>query len=270
MVFEVHPLNEHIGSEVRVTTEALSRPEVASELRSLLVDRGVLVLREQHLDEAQQLALARHLGSLREELGKGIYKITLDKKSNAHAEFLKGSFLWHIDGTHDNVPPFATLLTGITLSEEGGQTEFANSYAAYEALSPDMKQKLDGLKVVHSVEVSMTRAGISRTEENLEYWRSFPSKTHNLVWTHKSGRKSLVIGCHASHIEGMDKSESDVLLAELLEWATRPEFVYRHQWTPGDLVIWDNTGVIHRVEPYPLDCGRVMNRSTLLGEEPFA
>ena len=63
----------------------------------------------------------------------------------------------------------------------------------------------------------MTRAGISRTEENLEYWRSFPSKTHNLVWTHKSDRKSLVIGCHASHIEGMDKSESDVLLAELLE-----------------------------------------------------
>ena len=162
------------------------------------------------------------------------------------------------------------MLTGITLSETGGQTEFANSYAAYEALPEDTKQRIEKLQVVHSVEMSMSRAGIEPTDENLKYWRSFAPTTHNLVWTHKSGRRSLVIGCHASHIVGMDKTESTALLSELLEWATRPEFVYRHEWSPGDLIIWDNTGVIHRVEPYPLDCGRVMNRSTLLGEEPFA
>ena len=132
------------------------------------------------------------------------------------------------------------------------------------------KQRIEKLQVVHSVEMSMSRAGIEPTDENLKYWRSFAPTTHNLVWTHKSGRRSLVIGCHASHIVGMDKTESTALLSELLEWATRPEFVYRHEWSPGDLIIWDNTGVIHRVEPYPLDCGRVMNRSTLLGEEPFA
>ena len=116
----------------------------------------------------------------------------------------------------------------------------------------------------------MSRAGITPTEENLAYWRGFENKAHNLVWTHKSGRKSLVIGCHASYVVGMDKEESDALISELLDWATRPEFVYRHHWSPGDLIIWDNTGVIHRVEPYPLDCGRIMNRSTLMGEEPFA
>mgnify|MGYP001119435416 CR=1 FL=1 len=95
-------------------------------------------------------------------------------------------------------------------------------------------------------------------------------KAHKLVWTHKSGRKSLVIGCSASHIEGMDREEGQQLLQELLDWSTQPRFVYRHEWTPGDLLIWDNTGVLHRAEPYPLDCGRLMHRTTLLGEEPFA
>lgn len=270
MKFKERPLKELIGSEIIINSEYLDAPEVNAALRDLLVNRGVLVFRRQHLSEEQQLSLARGLGTLREELGKGIYKITLDKKSNAHADYLKGSFLWHIDGTHDDIPPFATLLTGLTLSEVGGQTEFANSYAAYESLPPGMKDRIKDLQVVHSVEVSMTRAGIAPTEENLRYWRGYGDRIHNLVWTHKCGRKSLVIGCHASHIVGMEKGESDALLSELLEWTTQADFVYRHEWTPGDLIIWDNTGVIHRVEPYPLDCGRIMHRSTLMGEEPFA
>ena len=270
MTFEAQPLNELIGSKVWIEKKHLTCPDTARELRSLLVERGVLVFKELNPSTDEQMELARQLGNLREELGKGIYKITLDKKTNAHADYLKGSFLWHIDGTHDTIPPFATMLTGITLSETGGQTEFANSYAAYEALPEDTKKRIEKLQVVHSVEMSMSRAGIEPTDENLKYWRSFTPTTHNLVWTHKSGRRSLVIGCHASHIVGMDKTEGTALLSELLGWATRPEFVYRHEWSPGDLIIWDNTGVIHRVEPYPLDCGRVMNRSTLLGEEPFA
>ncbi len=270
MSFKEFPLNDWIGSRIDLALEDLNSPEIVSQLRRLLTQRGVLVFKELHASDEQQLGMARLLGKLREELGKGIYKITLDKKSNAHADYLKGSFLWHIDGTHDDIPPFATMLTGITLSQTGGQTEFANSYAAYEQLPEATKERVDKLQVVHSVEVSMTRAGIDRTEENLAYWKSFKPKTHNLVWTHKSGRKSLVIGCHASHIAGMDRAESDALLSELLEWATQPKFVYRHEWTPGDMIIWDNTGVIHRVEPYPLDCGRIMHRTTLLGEEPFA
>lgn len=268
--FEVTDLQERIGSEVRIDTGKMQNPDVVAQLRELLVQRGVLVFKEQNLNDEQQLGFARLLGTLREELGKGIYKITLDKKSNAHAEYLKGSFLWHIDGTHDDIPPFATLLTGLTLSEEGGQTEFANSYMAYEQLPQAMKDKIKDLKVVHSVEVSMSRAGIEPTEENLAYWKTFPLKEHNLVWTHKCGRKSLVIGCHASHVVGMEKPDSDALLSELMEWTTQPSFVYRHEWTPGDLIVWDNTGVLHRVEPYPLDCGRIMHRSTLMGEEPFA
>ena len=270
MTFVVQKLKDRVGSEVRTTVENLLTPDVASKVRELLVERGVLVFRQLNLTDEQQLALTSLMGSLREEGQKGIIKITLDKKANAKAEYLKGSWLWHIDGTHDDVPPFGSLLTGIVLSETGGQTEFANTYAAYEDLPQATKDRIAGLKVIHSFEVSMRNAGVEPTEDTLAYWRSLPPKAHNLVWTHKSGRKSLVIGCSASHIEGMDKAEGEKLLQELLEWTTQPKFVYRHEWTPGDLLIWDNTGVLHRAEPYPIDCGRMMRRTTLMGEEPFA
>jgi alpha-ketoglutarate-dependent taurine dioxygenase len=116
----------------------------------------------------------------------------------------------------------------------------------------------------------MARAEVEPTPQNLAYWSQVPDKTHNLVWTHRSSRKSLVIGCHASHVVGMDPAESRELLDELLAWATQPRFIYRHEWTVGDMLIWDNTGVLHRAEPYPMDSGRVMHRTTLMGEEAFA
>lgn len=269
-MFEVVELKDQIGSEIRTDAATLLTPAVAAEVRRVLQERGVLVFKQLHLADEAQVALAGLMGVLREEGEKGIHKITLDKSLNARADYLKGSFNWHVDGTHDDVPVFASLLSGRTLSAVGGQTEFANSYAAYEALPQEMKDRIEGLKVVHSVEVSMRRGGVETTPENLAYWRSLPDRSHNLVWTHRTGRKSLVIGCHASHIEGMDLAEGEALLAELLAWTTQPRFMYRHEWSVGDMLIWDNTGVLHRVEPYPLDSGRVMHRTTLMGEEAFA
>lgn len=269
-MFETIDLKERIGTEIRTDVETLLTPDVSASVRSLLQERGVLLFRELNLSDEQQVSFARMIGSLREEGEKGIFKITLDRKANDRADYLKGSFNWHLDGTHDDVPIFASLLSGRILSDVGGQTEFASSYQAYEELPQAMKDRIAGLRVVHSVEVSMRRGGVEPTEQNLAYWRSLPHKTHNLVWTHESGRKSLVIGCHASHVEGMDVNEGQALLQELLDWATQPKFVYRHEWSVGDLLIWDNTGVLHRAEPYPLDSGRVMHRTTLLGEEAFA
>lgn len=270
MEFEVINLTEAIGTEIRSDISSILTQPVAKELRRLLQERGVLVFRELHLSDDQQVQLAKLLGTVRDEGEQGIFKITLDPAENAGAEFLKGSFLWHLDGTHDDIPVFASLLSGRKLSDVGGQTEFANSYAAYEALSPDMKARIDGLEVVHSFAVSMSRADVAATPNNVAYWNSIPNKTHRLVWTHENGRKSLVIGCHAARVVGMDEAQSDALIAELMAWATQPRFVYRHQWTVGDLLIWDNTGVLHRAEPYPLDSGRMMHRTTLMGEEAFA
>jgi len=268
--FEVIDLRDRIGSEIRTDVATLLTPSAAAEVRRLLVARGVLVFKKLHLTDEQQVVLARMLGRLREEGEKGIFKITLDQQVNANADYLKGSFLWHIDGTHDDVPIFASLLSGRVLSTIGGQTEFANSYAAYEALPQETKVRIKDLKVVHSVEVSMRRAGIEATEKNLRVWRSLTDKVQKLVWTHESGRKSLVIGCHASHVVGMDNDEGQKLLQELLNWTTQPRLVYRHEWSVGDLLIWDNTGVLHRAEPYPMNSGRMMHRTTLLGEESFA
>jgi alpha-ketoglutarate-dependent taurine dioxygenase len=270
MIVDVLPLGALIGSEVRARAETLLQPENAREIRRLLTDRGVLLFRDLHLSDEQQVALAGMLGTIRPEGEKGIFKVTLDGQANAQAAYLKGSFNWHMDGTHDTVPVFASLLSGRALSREGGQTEFANSYAAYDALPEATKQRIAGLRVVHSFAVSMARAGVEKTPETEGHWNSIPEQTHSLVWTHESGRKSLVIGCHASHVVGMDRAESDALLDELLAWTTQPQFVYRHEWSVGDMLIWDNTGVLHRVEPYPLDSGRMMHRTTLMGEEAFA
>jgi alpha-ketoglutarate-dependent taurine dioxygenase len=270
MSLETINLTSRIGTEIRTAADTLLTPDAAAEARRLLVERGVLVFRKLNLTDEQQVRFARLLGRLREEGQAGIFKITLDKKLNAGADYLNGSFLWHLDGTHDEVPIFASLLSGRKLSSTGGQTEFANSHAAYDELPQETKERIDKLSVVHSVEVSMRRAGIEASAANLVYWRSMPERIHKLVWTHKSGRKSLVIGCHASHVQGMELEAGRKLLKELLDWATQPRFVYRHEWTVGDLLVWDNTGVLHRAEPYALDSGRVMHRTTLLGEEAFA
>ena len=268
MALDMLALSEHTGTELRAGIDELLVH--AGEVRRLLQQRGVLLVREANFADEDQVRLAAALGTVRDEGVNGIFKITLDPAKNAGADYLKGSLIWHMDGTHDQVPIFASLLSGRVLSPIGGQTEFASSYAAYDALPQAMKQRIADLKVVHSFATSMERAGVARTPQTAAHWASIPDRTHSLVWTHEDGRKSLVIGCHASHVVGMDRAQSDALLAELLAWTTQPRFVYRHEWSVGDLLMWDNTGVLHRAEPYPVDSGRLMHRTTLVGEEAFS
>ncbi|PLK26772.1 TauD/TfdA family dioxygenase [Novosphingobium sp. TH158] len=270
MALQTRKLTETIGTEVIAPVEELLKPEVAAQVRQILVERGVLLFPQLGISDEDQVRLASLIGTVREEGEKGIFKITLDNKANAQALYLKGSFNWHMDGTHDHVPVFGSLLTARVLSKEGGDTLFANSYAAYEALPQAMKDRIADLRVVHSFAYSMEQAGIEKTPETEAHWNSIPDQTHALVWPHKSGRKSLVIGCHASHVVGMDPDESAALIAELMDWVTQERFTYRHKWTVGDMLIWDNTGVLHRATPYALGSGRMMHRTTLMGEEAFA
>ena len=270
MALQVSNLSQTIGARIDAGKQELLTPQAGAQLRQILVERGVLLFPQVNMTDEEQVQFAGMLGNVRDEGENGIYKITLDPSANTQADYLRGSFNWHMDGTHDSVPVFASLLTAHVLSEEGGDTWFANSYAAYDGLPQTMKDRIDGLSVVHSIAASLGSVGIGPTPETQAHWDSIPERTHKLVWTHKSGRKSLVIGCHASHVVGMAKAESDALLAELIDWTTQDRFTYRHKWTVGDLLIWDNTGVLHRAEPYPLDGGRMMHRTTLLGEEAFA
>lgn len=200
----------------------------------------------------------------------GIYPVTLDATKNASAAFLRATFEWHIDGCtplHGECPQKATVLTARRVADSGGETEFASSFAAYDALTETEKATYEQLRVVHSLEASQRRVEPDPSPEQLTRWRARPTHEHPLVWTHRDGRKSMVLGASADHVVGMDLDEGRALLGELLARATRPEFVYRHRWEVGDTVIWHNNGVLHRAAPYDADSPREMLRTTVLGDE---
>jgi alpha-ketoglutarate-dependent taurine dioxygenase len=270
MALTVRELTPRIGSEVLADAATLLGGAHASEIRALLDRRGVLVFREIGLDDAQQVAFTKTLGELQPMGPMEVFQVTLDTGAHAMAKYLESTFDWHIDATNQDVPPLASLLSARQLASRGGQTEFANTYAAWEALPEAERRSLDGLRVLHSLETAQRLITPEPTEAQIADWRRVPPKTHPLVWTHRSGRKSLVLGATASHVEGMDLADGRALLDRLLAWATRPEFVYRHDWRLGDLVIWDNTGTMHRAIPYAADSGRRMHRTSLAGEEAFA
>jgi alpha-ketoglutarate-dependent taurine dioxygenase len=233
---------------------------------------GALVLRGLHIDDATQVAFSKRLGRV-VVLGRGenpeIFRVTLDPAKNPAAEYLRGTFDWHIDGCTDDVPIMATLLSAHAVAESGGETEFASTYAAYDDLSDEEKERYLALRVVHTIEASQRLVNSDPSPEEVAIWRSRPSKEHPLVWTHQSGRRSLVLGATASHVVGLKHGEGRALLADLLERSTAPERIYRHQWEVGDLVIWDNRGVLHRACPYDAVSPRDMHRTTLHGDEPI-
>ena len=270
---ETVDLTPLIGSEVRSDIETLVSGRLAGEIRRILEQRGVLVFRELGMSIEQQNSFAATLGEIFVESGSKNMNISLDRADHEErsflAEYLHGTFYWHIDRTDQDVPTLASLLTARRTSPVGGETEFANTYAAWDALPEDEKRAYEKLRVVHSVEASQLYHTPEPSLETLEGWRRFGPKTHPMVWTHRSGRKSLVLGSTASHIEGMSFEQSRYLLTKLREWATQPQFVYQHKWSVGDLLMWDNTGVMHRVRRYPDDSGRLMTRTTLVGEEPL-
>lgn len=270
MTFETIDLTPRIGTEIRTSKQSLLEGAYRDQIRDLLERRGVLLFRQLNLTDAEQLTFARTLGEVIEQGIKGIYKITLDPKLNDTADYLHATVHWHVDGAQDTIPTRASLLTARVLSQVGGQTEFANTYEAYGDLPADGKALADRLRVVHSQEYIQRALHPAPSEAQLARWRQLPEQVHPMVWTHRSGRKSLLLGLTACRIEGMDHEEGRQIIDEMQAWATQPQFVYRHEWTIGDLIIWDNTGVMHRVEPYPADSGRLFSRTTLVGEEPIA
>jgi len=270
MALETVDLTPRIGTELKTDVASLVSGEHARDIKQLLQRRGVLVVRGLHIDDQSQLAFAKSLGEVQPQGAGGIFKITIDPDVNPGAEYVKGSFFWHIDGASDDVPNFAAMLSAKSLSSTGGDTHFANTYAAYDELPEDEKRRYDGMRVVHSFETSQRYVNPEPNSRELEFWQTRTPKVHPLVWTHTTGRKSLVLGSTADHIAGLDPAEGRMILNRLREWATQPQFVYVHKWSEGDLLIWDNTGTMHRVDAYPLEENRLMHRTTIDGEEAIA
>lgn len=264
--FEHIELKPFIGTELRADKADILSGELGAEVRATLEDRGVVLFRGISLADGEQVTFTKSLGAMAQD----IFKISMDPLENPQFRYTKGAFYWHIDGTMSDVPIFASVMSCRRKSSIGGTTEFANTYAAYEALSDAEKKKIEGLRVVHMFETAQRYVEPEPSYAELRGWQQFKPAILPLVWTHRSGRKSLVLGATASHIEGMDMQEGPALLTKLREHATQPQFVYSHEWTEGDMILWDNTGTMHRVMAYPDDSGRLMHRTTVRGDEPFA
>jgi alpha-ketoglutarate-dependent taurine dioxygenase len=265
-------LTETVGAQVLgVDVERMVRDdELPAWTLQALEANGVLVFRDLHINDAAQVAFSKRLGPV-EVMGTGehpeIFLVTLDPARNRAAAYLRGTFDWHIDGLTDDVPIMATLLAAHGVADIGGETEFASTYAAYDALSDDDKARFESVRVVHSIEAAQRRLEPDPKPEQVEMWRKRPAKEQPLVWRHRSGRRSVVLGPTADHVVGMGKQEGDALLDDILARATTPDRVYRHIWKVGDLVIWDNRGVLHRALPYDPSSPRDMHRTTLHGDE---
>ena len=265
------PLKQNIGSRVLNRKHELVSGALASQICDLLEQRGVLVFPEVGLSDDEQVAFTKTLGTFQPERNSGdVFKVTLDAKENPHsAEYLKGSLYWHIDGTMNDAPIFASLLSSKKLASWGGNTGFCNTYAAWEQLPDAQKAKLEGLRVVHSAWASLFYHDPEPSLAKLKDMQSIGERELPLVWKHRSGRKSLVLGCTAHHVVDVDAIKSSQILVGLREWATSEPFSYSHEWKVGDLVMWDNTGTMHRAEAYDTSSGRLLHRTKLQGEEAF-
>ncbi len=274
MTSDPSKLTPHVGLEITGTTAAdvVSGADM-QELSRALDERGVIVYRNLDIGDEELVSLSRKLGEVvvpptREHRLPEIATITLDpsKTAEALAYFRQGNFLWHIDGAYDPVPQKATLLAAREVDKSGGDTEFASTYAAYEALPDADKELIADLKVLHRFGAAQCLAHPDASNAEQESWRQWPDRVHPLVWTRPSGRKSLLLGATADEVVGWPREEGRALLDRLLAWSTGPEFVLRHHWRKGDLVIFDNTGLLHRVTPFEPTSRRVMHRTTLVGE----
>ncbi len=279
MSIRFEDIKPKIGSRVSWDSrDDLFTPEAAKQIRKKIEERTVLVFPQLGLSDEEQLRITELLGEKVRVTGQynkqtvendDIYQVTLDEKINPQPEYVLGTFFYHMDGiTVDIPPPFATLLSCRIAPAKGGETEFASTYAAYEGLSEEEQSELEGLKAVHSVKASLSRILDAIPEKHYDKVVNIGLiKAHPIVWTHESGRKSMVIGTTADHIEGMTIPEGRAMLTRLEQWAAQPDYSLKHKWQEGDFVIWDNTGAMHRALPYAKSTGRMMHRTTVAGTE---
>jgi alpha-ketoglutarate-dependent taurine dioxygenase len=271
-------LTPHVGAEiVGISARDLVDRSAADDCLATLHKYGVVVYRGVHIDDAGLVAFSRMLGEVAvvptgEHEFPEIQTITLDpSKTNALlASYRQGNFHWHIDGATQEVPQKGTLLSAREVDPAGGDTEFASTYAAYNALSEAEKAEIEDLRVVHSFAAAQRLANPEPSEQERASWDRVPTRVHPLVWKRRDGRKSLLLGATAAEVVGWPLEKGRALLDRLLEWSTQREFVLRHHWHRGDLVMWDNTGMLHRALPFEPTSRRLLHRTTLVGEEAVA
>jgi len=277
---QIHPLfaGEVSGVDLR---RAPSR-ELVAAIDQGMDEHAVLIFRGQEISEDEQIAFASAFGPL----DTGLTKITAAKSRFRHKTtmdisnvMLDGTIapaghkklagalanqLWHSDSSFQYVPGKYSMLSAVILPRPtvmgAGETEFADMRAAYDALPDAMKEKLGPLVAEHFALYS--RMWLGDEDWTAEQKAGMPPVRWRVVRTQPSGRKSLFIGAHANRIVGWPVPEGRMFLLDLLEHATQRQFVYRHEWRVGDLVIWDNRATLHRGRPYDMSLRRELRRTT--------
>lgn len=255
-------------------------------IRAAFEEHSVLVFRGVALDDESQVAFSLRFGPL--EVTRSMNpaagtpfarQSNLDIKTgevippeDRRMVYQLANMFWHSDSSFKPVPSLCSLLSGRIVPPEGGATELASARAAYPSLPEALKARVNTAVAVHDFSWSrdQVRPGFFTPEERAVY----PPVRHPIVRANPvNGRRALFLGAHASHVEGLPIDEGRALLRTLLDHVTRPEFVYRHEWREGDLVVWDNRCVLHRATPYDTTrYKRLMQRTTVGGDpaEPAA
>jgi alpha-ketoglutarate-dependent 2,4-dichlorophenoxyacetate dioxygenase len=269
----------------------MRRPLTADEVAAIHagMDRyAVLVFHKQGIDDEQQLAFSRSLGEIEMTLNTGLraeheYRLpptfadvsNLDQHNRPMARddrrrlFSLGNRLWHSDSSFKTVPAKYSLLHARSIPSKGGNTEFADMRAAWDALDDETKAACEGLVCEHSQMYSRQLIGFLELSD--EERERFTPVYQTLVRTHPvTGRKSLYLSSHAGAIVGWPIPEARAFLRDLIEHATQRQFVYSHQWAVGDLVMWDNRQTMHRGRAFPAEEARDVRRTTLAGDGPTA
>ena len=281
---QIHPVFVGEVSGVDIS-KPLSRDEVAA-IDEGMVRYAVLVFHEQKISDEQQMAFTVNFGTLEDARGGNVTKledrrlqIGMNDVSNLGKDgrplerdsrvqlFNLGNMLWHSDSSFRAIPAKYSLLSARLVNPIGGNTEYADMRAAYDALDAQMKATIEDLVCEHSLMYS--RGSLGLVDYSEEEKAMFRPVRQRLVRTHPvTGRKSLYLSSHAGAISGMATPEARILLRDLTEHATQPQFVYVHRWQPWDFVMWDNRRTMHRVRRYDQSHPRDMRRTTLAGDAP--
>ncbi len=277
MGLEVIPTDATLGATVRGVDLTRLDDGTFKKIEDAWHEHGVLIFPDQQLDDAAHLAFSRRFGALEQSIRRtrstGISNLSnvqadgaVAPRSSLQARFLVGNTYWHSDSSYKRVGAKASILAAHIVPDTGGETEWADMRAAYDALDDDRKAWLEDKVAVHDYAFSHAPFGGLEILNKEELSHLAPVE-HPVVRVHPAtGRKNLFVGRHASHIRGEDLEESRKLLADLTEEGAQPPRLYKHIWQVGDIVIWDNRCVLHRGHRWPEDQARTMVRTTVAGE----
>lgn len=281
--FEIRELTPGFG--VEIVGLDLAQPVSDAEfarIRDAWFDRSVMVVRDQHIEPEHQIAFANRFGPpayhvLDQFLLPGHRELLIlsneRKPDGSPAGFEDAGRYWHSDLAYEELPALASMLYAIEIPPEGGDTLFADMVRAWQTLPDDLKRRVEGRRAFNSYTAThkrnQTREG-SRPDLSAAQMARVPGASHPIVRTvEDTGRKALFVSPGFTvAIEGMAKEESDALLAQLFEHATRPDNIYTHKWRPHDILCWDNRSSMHHATLYDPKFIRHMHRSTITGTRP--